>query len=232
MEQHHPFTWLGAAGIHDPTVAAFATSGIVAAGLVAFALRVRPKLADTERALEPDSKVTARGIAEALTEAISGIAEAGIGHHSERFVPLLGTFFVLILCSNLFGLLPGFIPPTSNINLTLGLGLVAFLMYNVYGIQAHKASYVKQFLGPMALMAPLMLVIELVSHAFRPASLGIRLFANMFADHQVLETFTSLTKVVVPVIFYAFGSFVCLVQAFVFTMLTAVYIGLAISHDH
>lgn len=232
MEQHHPFTWLGAAGIENPTVAALATSGIVATGLVAFALRVRPKLADTERALEPESKVTARGIAEALTEAVSGIAEAGIGHHSERFVPLLGTFFVLILCSNLVGLLPGFSPPTSDINLTLGLGLVAFVMYNAYGIQAHKVSYVKQFLGPMMLMAPLMLVIELVSHAFRPASLGIRLFANMFADHQVLETFTSLTKVVVPVIFYAFGSFVCLVQAFVFTMLTAVYIGLAISHDH
>jgi F-type H+-transporting ATPase subunit a len=232
MEQHHPFTWLDAAGIHDPTVAALATSGVVAAGLVVFALRVRPQLADTERALEPESKVTARGIAEVLTEAISGIAEAGIGHHSERFVPLLGTFFVLILCSNLSGLLPGVSPPTSNINLTLGLGLVAFLMYNVYGIQTHKASYVKQFLGPMLLMAPLMVIIELVSHAFRPASLGIRLFANMFADHQVLETFTSLTKVVVPVIFYAFGSFVCLVQAFVFTMLTAVYIGLAISHDH
>jgi len=232
MEQHHPFTWVGAAGVHDPTTAALVTSGLVAAGLIAFAFRVRSQLADTERALVPEPRVTARGIAETLTEAVTGIAEAGIGHHAERFVPLLGTFFVLILCSNLVGLLPGFSPPTSDINITLGLGLVAFVMYNVYGIQAHKASYVKQFLGPMLLMAPLMLVIELVSHAFRPASLGIRLFANMFADHQVLETFTSLTKLVVPVIFYAFGSFVCLVQAFVFTMLSAVYIGLAISHDH
>lgn len=232
MEQHHGFSWLGAAGIHDPTTAALVTSGIVAAGLTVFAIRVRPQLAATERAVEPDSRVTARGIAEVLTEAVVGIAEAGIGHHAERFVPLIGSLFILILCSNLVGLLPGFSPPTSNINITLGLGLVAFLMYNIHGMQEHNVSYVKQFLGPMALMAPLMLIIELVSHAFRPASLGIRLFANMFADHQVLETFTGLTKLGVPVIFYAFGSFVCLVQAFVFAMLTAVYIGLAISHDH
>lgn len=230
--EEHPFTWLGAAGIESSTTAALVTSSLVAVGLVAFALRVRASLADTERALEPESRITARGVAEVLTEGIVGIAEAGIGHHAERFVPLLGSFFVLILCSNLVGLLPGFSPPTSNINITLGLGLVAFVMYNAYGIGTHRHAYIKQFLGPMMLMAPLMLVIELVSHAFRPASLGIRLFANMFADHQVLETFTGLTKLVVPVIFYAFGSFVCLVQAFVFTMLTAVYIGLAISHDH
>ena len=71
-----------------------------------------------------------------------------------------------------------------------------------------------------------MLVVEIFSHAFRPVSLGIRLFANMFADHQVIEIFTDLTKVVVPVIFYLLGAFVCVVQAFVFTMLSAIYIAL------
>jgi len=84
----------------------------------------------------------------------------------------------------------------------------------------------------MALLAPLMLLVEIFSHAFRPISLGIRLFANMFADHQVVNIFTDLTKVGVPVIFYLLGTFVSVVQAFVFTMLTAIYIALAISHDH
>jgi F-type H+-transporting ATPase subunit a len=84
----------------------------------------------------------------------------------------------------------------------------------------------------MLLLAPLMLLVEIFSHAFRPISLGIRLFANMFADHKVVEMFTNLTKVGVPVIFYLLGSFVSVVQAFVFTMLTAIYIALAISHDH
>jgi F-type H+-transporting ATPase subunit a len=77
-----------------------------------------------------------------------------------------------------------------------------------------------------------MLLVEIFSHAFRPISLGIRLFANMAADHQVVAIFTQLTYAVIPVIFYALGAFVSVVQAFVFTMLTAIYIALAISHDH
>jgi F-type H+-transporting ATPase subunit a len=77
-----------------------------------------------------------------------------------------------------------------------------------------------------------MLIVELFSHAFRPISLGIRLYANMFADHQVVALFTQMTYVIIPVIFYVLGAFVSVVQAFVFTMLTAIYIALAISHDH
>ena len=86
--------------------------------------------------------------------------------------------------------------------------------------------------GSALLLAPLMLLVEIFSHVFRPISLGIRLFANMFADHQVVAMFTDMTKVVIPVIFYLLGAFVSVVQAFVFTMLTAIYIALAISHDH
>jgi F-type H+-transporting ATPase subunit a len=91
---------------------------------------------------------------------------------------------------------------------------------------------VKQFLGSVVFLMPLMLVVELFSHLFRPVSLGIRLFANMFADHQVVEIFTDLTYFVVPVVFYALGAFVAVVQAFVFTMLSAIYIALAVSHEH
>jgi F-type H+-transporting ATPase subunit a len=226
----HGFTWLGglaAIGLPDE----IATSLLVATLLVGFAVVARGRLASAS-AVEPEEGVSVRNIAEMFVEAMQGLAEGVIGHGSEKYVPLLATFFIFILISNLLGLVPGFSPPTSNFNITFALGLVSFAAYNFYGVRAHGAGYVKQFLGPMLLLAPLMLLVEIFSHAFRPISLGIRLFANMFADHKVVEMFTNLTKVGVPVVFYLLGTFVSVVQAFVFTMLTAIYIALAISHDH
>ena len=223
----HGFTWLGSLGLPD----AIATSLLVATLLILFAFRARGRLAAVN-AVEPEDGVTVRNVAESFVEAIQGLAEGVIGHGSEKYVPLLATFFIFILIANLLGLVPGFSPPTSDFNITFALGVVSFVAYNYYGARAHGAGYVKQFLGPMLLLAPLMLLVEIFSHVFRPISLGIRLFANMFADHQVVAMFTDMTKVVIPVIFYMLGAFVSVVQAFVFTMLTAIYIALAISHDH
>jgi F-type H+-transporting ATPase subunit a len=110
--------------------------------------------------------------------------------------------------------------------------MVSFIAYHVYGVREHGWRYVKQFLGSVVFLMPLMLVVDLFGHMFRPVSLGIRLFANMFADHQVVEIFTNLTYFVVPVAFYVLGAFVAVVQAFVFTMLSAIYIALAVSHEH
>ncbi len=228
MTEHQPFTWLG--GLTE-NHAATAGSALIATLLLVFAASVRRKLADTEQALVPDERPSGRSIAEAFVEAIEGIAQTSIGHHAERYVPLLCSFFALILCSNLLGLVPGFSPPTSNFNVTLGLGLISFTAYNLYGLKANGAGYIRQFMGPVLLLAPLMFGIELVGHMFRPISLALRLFANLFADHQVIERFTELTYVG-AVVFYLFGTLVSVVQAFVFTTLTAVYIGLAISHDH
>jgi F-type H+-transporting ATPase subunit a len=117
--------------------------------------------------------------------------------------------------------------------MTFGLGLVSFAAYNAYGMKAQGVGgHLKHFLGPVIFIAPLMLIIEIFSHGFRPVSLGIRLFANMDADHKVLGLFTDLTHFVIPVLFYGLGTFVAIVQAFVFTMLTAIYISLAVAHDH
>jgi len=223
----HGFTWLGSLGLPD----AIATSLLVATLLILFALAARARLASAN-AVEPEDGVTVRNVAEMFVESIQGLAEGVIGHGSDKYVPLLATFFIFILVANLLGLVPGFSPPTSDFNITFALGVVSFVAYNYYGMRAHGAGYVKQFLGPMLLLAPLMLLVEIFSHVFRPISLGIRLFANMFADHQVVAMFTDMTKVVIPVIFYLLGAFVSVVQAFVFTMLTAIYIALAISHDH
>jgi F-type H+-transporting ATPase subunit a len=225
----HGFTWLHGLPIPEH----IATALLVALLLLAFALRVRPKLANTEAALDPDDGVSARNVAEGVVEAISGLAEGVIGRHFERYVPLLAAFFVFILTANLIGLVPGFVSPTSNFNVTLALGVISFLAYNVYGMKAAGVgSHLRHFLGPVIWLAPLMLLVEIFSQSFRPISLGIRLFANMFADHEVVSIFTNLTKVVVPVMFYVLGAFVCVVQAFVFTMLSAIYISLSVSHDH
>ena len=226
--EHEPFTWFGALGLPEK----IATAGFVAGLLVVFAALVSRKLGATDAALEPEDGITARNLAEGLVEAISGLAEGVIGHGAQRYVPLLASFFVFILACNLIGLVPGFSPPTSDFNITFGLGLVSFVAYQVAGAREHGLRYVKQFLGSVVLLYPLMLVVELFSHVFRPVSLGIRLFANMVADHQVVEIFTGLTKIGIPVAFYALGAFVCVVQAFVFTMLSAIYIALAVSHDH
>jgi|SRR5581483_1908104 F-type H+-transporting ATPase subunit a len=228
--EHTPYTWFGR--VFPVEWEHTLTAGLVALLLVAFALVVHRRLRPTEAALDPDDGVTARGFAEVFVEAILGMAEGVIGHGAERYVPLLAAFFIFILISNLIGLVPGFTPPTSDFNITLALGLVAFAAYHFYGVKEHGVKYVKQFLGSVVFLMPLMLVVELFSHLFRPVSLGIRLFANMFADHQVVEIFTGLTKVGVPVVFYVLGAFVAVVQAFVFTMLSAIYIALAVSHEH
>jgi F-type H+-transporting ATPase subunit a len=224
----HGFTFFGALGLPEKIATAVLVAGII----LAFAVYVRGKLAATATAITPEDGPTARNLAEVFVEGIHGMAEQVIGHGGERYVPLLATFFIFILVSNLLGLVPGFSPPTSDFNVTLALGLVSFVAYHVAGVREHGGGYVKQFLGSVVFLYPLMLVVELFSHAFRPVSLGIRLFANMTADHEVVSIFTNLVPLVVPVVFYVLGAFVAVVQAFVFTMLSAIYISLAVSHDH
>ena len=123
-------------------------------------------------------------------------------------------------------------PATDNVNTTIAIGLFSFVAYNYYGFKEHGISYLKQFLGPLIWIAPLMVIIELVSHIVRPMSLGLRLQGNMMGDHTVLGIFLELVPVGIPVIFYFLGLFVCFMQAFVFTMLTMIYVSLSISHDH
>jgi len=228
----HGFSWvqqIPGLNLLEPHTA---TALLVMVGLLLLALRARQQLAAAGNQVVPDEGFSARNIGEVVTEFITNLSESVIGHDGPKYVPLFGSLFVFILGSNLMGLIPGFTPPTDNFNVTLALGVVAFAAYNYYGLQAHGIAYLKQFMGPLLLLAPLMIVVELFSHLFRPASLAIRLYGNMFADHLLLGIFTDLTKVLIPVIFYLLGTFVSLVQALVFTLLTMVYVGLAISHDH
>ncbi len=160
------------------------------------------------------------------------LSDGIIGKEGRKYVPLFGSLFIFILLANILGLVPGFAPPTSNFFTNLGLGLVVFVAYNYFGVREHGAKYFKQFMGPMLLLAPLFILIEFFSHVFRPISLSIRLFGNMFGDHLVLEIFSELTKVVIPVVFYILGALVSVIQAAVFTILSVIYVAMAISHEH
>jgi F-type H+-transporting ATPase subunit a len=129
-------------------------------------------------------------------------------------------------------MIPGLLPPTDNLNTTFALGLFVFLYYNYVGLRENGLAYLKHFAGPILWLAPLMLIVEIASHVFRPISLGLRLRGNIMGDHVVLGIFNDLVPIGIPFIFYGIGLFVALVQAFVFCLMTMVYISLSASHDH
>jgi F-type H+-transporting ATPase subunit a len=159
-------------------------------------------------------------------------AEEIVGHEGPRYLVFFGTVFLFVLFMNLIGLIPGFDSPTMFPMVPLGVAVVTFCFYQAVGFKANGIAYLKQFIGPMLLLAPLMIPIELFSHLARPLSLTVRLFANMFAGEQVYLTFLSLTKVFIPVIFIGLHLFVSLLQAYIFMLLAMVYVGQAVSHEH
>jgi F-type H+-transporting ATPase subunit a len=171
-------------------------------------------------------------VLEIVYDFIHASAEETVGHGCEKYIPFFGTIFLFILCMNMIGLIPGFDSPTMYTMVPLGLAVVVFVFYHAAGIKANGGGYIKQFLGPMVFLAPLMLVIEIISHFARPLSLTVRLFANMFAGEQVYLTFITLTKIIVPVLFIALHLFVGVLQAYIFMLLAMIYVGGAVSHEH
>ena len=114
----------------------------------------------------------------------------------------------------------------------LAFAVTTFVFYHYAGIKQLGPRYIKQFMGPMLLLTPLMFPIEIISHFARPLSLTVRLWANMFAGEQVYLTFLSLLKIVIPVIFIGLHLFVSFLQAYIFMLLAMVYVGGAIAEDH
>jgi F-type H+-transporting ATPase subunit a len=134
---------------------------------------------------------------------------------------------------NLLGVIPGFESPTMSPAVPLGCAAATFLYYNMVGIKANgPGKYLAHFAGPMPLLAPLMVPIELISHLARPLSLTIRLYANMYAGEQVTLVFLSLTYFLVPAVFMGLHVFVSLLQAYIFMLLTMMYVAGAVAHDH
>jgi F-type H+-transporting ATPase subunit a len=208
-----------------PISNAVAMEILVAVALIVFFALVRTRLSvENPRGMQH--------IVEGLHGFIQNQSEEIIGHHSERFTPFLATLFIFILLCNLLGVIPGFESPTANPSVPLGCAILAFLYYNLQGFKTKGAHYLADFLGPVWWLSWLMLPIELISHFARMLSLTIRLFANMFAGDMVTLVFFSLVPLGVPVMFLGLHIGVSLLQAYIFVLLTTVYLSGAVSAAH
>lgn len=164
---------------------------------------------------------------------LHGQVQDVVGHHGTRYLAFFGTLFIFILFGNLLGVIPTFESPTMFPYVTVGCAIAAFFYYNIVGMQARGiGGYLKHFAGPMPLLAPLMIPIEMVSNLARPLSLSVRLYANMFAGEQVTVVFIGLTYLIAPVAFMALHVFVAFLQAYIFALLNMIYVSDAVAQEH
>jgi len=185
----------------------------------------------------PDGSLTVRNGFELITGALFGLCEDLLGHaNAKKFFWLSAGLFIYILSANLLGVIPGMLPPTGSMNHNIGMALVVLILFNGAGLKAQGiGGYLKHMWGPVWWLGLLLFSIELLSFVVvRPFALSLRLTGNMFGDHQVLSIMSGLVPVVYPVIFLGLGVFVSVIQAFVFTLLSTIYIALAVEHhdDH
>ena len=145
---------------------------------------------------------------------------------------MIATLSLFILVSNLIALVPGFMPPTANLNTNAALALSVFAMTHVIGFKEHGLSYIKQFTGPIWWLVPLMLPIEIIGHLARPVSLTLRLFGNMYGHEIVLMIFLSLAPAFLPIPMMFMGILVAFIQAYVFTLLSMIYFSGALEEAH
>jgi F-type H+-transporting ATPase subunit a len=193
----------------------------------------------------PEEGFSIRNVFEVMIEFLGDLGETAIGPEWRKYFPVVGTIFFFVLISNLMSLVPGLLGSTSDANITFAWAIISFVVYNFIGVRQHGWKYVYQFMGPsmfemkiggkhyhVRILAPFFLPLELVLHLARIITLGIRLLANMFADHTVVMTWIGLVPIVIPAIFMGLGVLVSCLQAFVFALLTMIYIRLALEEAH
>jgi F-type H+-transporting ATPase subunit a len=208
-----------------PITNAFAMELLVFLVLIAYFVAVR-------LSLNVEKPAPVQHLAEMTHDFVSEQSDQIIGHGSERFVSYLTALLLFILLSNLLGLIPGLESPTANVVVPLGFALVTFVYYHYQGVRSNGFGYVKQFLGPVWWIAWLMLPIEIISHFARVLSLTVRLYANMFAGDLLTIAFFSLIPIGIPLVFMGLHLGVAVVQAYVFFLLAAIYLSMAVAHDH
>lgn len=213
--------------------------------LLAGGLLVRARVASPRGGLLPDEGVSVRNVLEVLVEWLAGIARDRMGPNWRRYFPLVGTVFFFVLFANLIGLVPGFEGATGDVNTTAALAMIVWVFYTAIGILEHGWKYLVKFMGPSFFevrlfgrhihvrpLLPFFLVLEIPLDLARIVTLAIRLLANMFADHAVVAVWISLIPIGVPAIFMGLGLVVAFLQAFVFALLTMIYVSLALEEPH
>lgn len=213
--------------------------------VIATGMLIRRRIAAENGGLVPDDGVTIRNCVEVIVEALANLARDRIGEDWRKYFPIVGTMFIFILFSNLIGLLPGVEGATSDANTTWAWAFISWVVYTWVGVAKHRQKYLIKFMGPsfferemfgrtvhFRLLAPVILAIELPLDLARILTLAVRLLANMFADHTVIAVWISLVPIGVPAIFMGLGLIVSFLQAFIFSLLTMIYIGLALEEPH
>lgn len=230
------YTWMGDLSHHVHLSESVLTFGLVCVLLLLVGLTYRIIVGKNTNPIIPDKGLTFRNAIEGLGQLMYNLCVSVMGEEqTKKYYSAIIMVFLLVFFSNIIGLVPGFLPPTENLNVTLALGVFAFVYYNIEGIRAQGLwGHIKHFMGPVWYMAFLIFPIEIISHVVRPVSLALRLRGNMYGDHLVLGAFSELVPIGVPVVFMFLGLFVSFIQAFVFSLLTMVYIAMAteVHHDH
>jgi F-type H+-transporting ATPase subunit a len=217
---HHPVEYRGL----EPIVMAL----FVMVAIVLLASEVRGTFRKLKVATEPESELTLRTFFEVFFGFFYNMAKDVMGPaNAKRYFPLIGASAIFIFVSNSLGLIPGFNPPTANLNVTLGCALLVFISFNYYGLKENGWHYVKHLMGPNLALAPLLLVVEVISLCVRPVTLAIRLMLNMAVDHMLVSIFLGLFALLLPIPLFFLGIIVIAVQTLVFCLLTSIYIALA-----
>jgi F-type H+-transporting ATPase subunit a len=217
-------------GEHDaePLVA----SAFVVLLLILIALRVRTAVKNHDSSVIPDEKLTLRTFMEILIGSFYDMMKDMMGpKRAKRYFPIIGTCACFIFFSNMMGLIPGFLPPTSTWNITWGCSIVVFVAFNYYGLKENGFGYVKHFAGPVSWLAPLMFPLEIFSTCLRPFTLAIRLMLNLAVDHLLLSIMIGIFPLFLPIPFMLLGTLIALVQVLVFCLLSSIYISLATEHE-
>jgi F-type H+-transporting ATPase subunit a len=200
---------------------------LVAMALISFASWLRTRLS-------VESPGRAQHLLEVLFEAIQSLMKEVIGKtDTRRYMPLICTLSLYIFCCNVLGMIPGFLSPTSNLNITASCGICVFIYYNFVGIRKHGLlKYLKHFAGPVWWLAWLLFPVEIVSHMARPFSLSMRLFGNIFAEELIISSLNQIFPFLTSVLVMFLGLFASTIQAFIFVLLTMVYISGAVEEGH
>jgi len=225
-----PLAWvLSLFGIHIQNPEQFVPNYVVMSIIVVIALIVFFRLAS--RRLKPvPSKM--QSFLELLIQTFENQLVETVGEQGRKYVPLVATIGIFIFSSNLLGLIPGLMSPTSNLNVTAACALVVFVYYHWQGIKSQGFfKYLKHFMGPIPLLAPLMVPIEIISHFSRVVSLSIRLFGNIFAEELLIVVMLSIIPFFLPLPFMAVAIFTAFIQAFVFVLLTCIYLSGAVAQE-
>jgi F-type H+-transporting ATPase subunit a len=166
-----------------------------------------------------------QNLMESVVGGIENLIEETMGPKGKTYFPLIATLALFILVSNLIALVPGFYPPTANLNTNAAMALTVFAMTHIIGVKEHGIAYLKHFMGPILALAPLIFIIEIIGHLARPLSLSLRLFGNMYGHEIVLMIFFALVPFLLPIPMMLMGVLIAFIQAFVFTLLAMIYIA-------